>query len=85
MDDNAHLLQPVQNSIRAVGAIIAVEQEIGDADQTVEGNPFNQERAFVLDAGYSRNAHDQRDGRILQLPSSWTLVPSIRPFAARDA
>jgi hypothetical protein len=46
--------QGIKHPVGAIGAIIRVEQEIGHTYHAVKGNPFQQEWAFVLDAGDSR-------------------------------
>ena len=55
--NNARLRQRIEHPIRAVGAIVGVEQEIRYAEQPVKGDPFNQERAFVLDASHRGDTH----------------------------
>ena len=50
-------LQRIQQVVGAVGTIVGIKQMIGHANQLVEGNPFQKERAFVLHTSHRRDAH----------------------------
>jgi hypothetical protein len=48
MFDHAHLIQTVQDQVRAIRAIVSKDTEFIDANGFVIGQPFQQVRAFVL-------------------------------------
>ncbi len=75
VDDAAARLKRIEQRIGPVGAIVGIEQEIRNAQQTMERHPFQQERALVLHACHRGYPHDRA-------PSS---LPFIRLILARSA
>jgi hypothetical protein len=57
MIDDAVLFQLGEQAVCTIGTIIVIKQKVGDADNAVEGDPFQEERAFVLDASEGCDAH----------------------------
>ena len=64
MHDKTLFRQRIQKSIRPIVAIVRVEQEIRHAKDAVEGNPLQQEGAFILDAGYGGDCRIIRHGDV---------------------
>ena len=65
-----------QKLIAAVRAIVREEKEIRDTDQPVIGDPFQQERAFVADAGEGKD-RQRASPRQKGQPSLADLLPVL--------
>ena len=60
MRQPAHLLQAVQHCVRAVLAVVREHKDIRHPTGPVMRQPFQQERALVLDAQDGRDLHPAR-------------------------
>ena len=68
MGDKPHRVQPVEQAVAAVGAVVGEDDDVGHADGAVPGQPFQDEGAFVLHAGHDQRARVGQGPRARPVP-----------------
>jgi hypothetical protein len=85
VDGEAEFLQPLEHLDRAVGAVVGVDQMVGEPHGEVMGDPFQKVGRLVL---HHRHGHDGAvfgpGFEVLHVPVAWRYLPvlSLGGFAS---